>query len=67
MNLEEEYQKLIQSLYDKMREDIELKELTLDVAKRLAAKIVSDTGLEDLDKYYPIEPMWSSSSWCSGG
>lgn len=61
-DIEKDYEKLVRSLYDKLREDIEMGEVTPSRAEDLADMIAERTGIVDTNKQ-----AWDHSSWCYYG
>ena len=59
--MEELYQELLKSLFDKIRQDIESKELTWDEGLKLAEMVQSRLEIDDLADD-PLVPAWQNSS-----
>lgn len=60
--IEKDYEALIRSLYDKLREDFDLGEISAEQASELASMLETRTGISD-----PNPRGWDSSSWCYYG
>lgn len=61
--LEDEYNKLITSLFDKLREDIDLKQLTPNEARAVADMVRDRLNVVDHNQNDPLT-VWDNSSWC---
>lgn len=61
-DIEKDYEALVRSLYDKLREDVEMGEVTPDRAEDLADMIAERTGIKDTNTR-----AWDNSSWCYYG
>jgi hypothetical protein len=61
--MEELYQELLKSLFDKIRQDIENKELTWEQGLDLAQMVQDRLCVDDPDDN-PLVPAWQSSDSC---
>lgn len=62
MDLEEEYKKLVQSMYDRVKEDYQARQLDDEEANKLLELVLERTGIENQNE----EVLgWQRSSWCS--
>ena len=64
--LEEEYRKLLQTVFDRLREGIEKDALSREDAERLAGMLDDRIGLYDSHLTDPVR-AWDASSWCING
>lgn len=60
--IEKDYEALVRSLYDKLREDVDLGEVSSTRAAELSDIILLRTGISDLNNN---SKSWDNSSWCS--
>lgn len=60
-HLEEEYKRLLASLFDKLRENVEYGETSHDVAEQLHTMLQERLGISDPNHN---EPPWERSSSC---
>ncbi len=77
MTLEAEYDKLIRCLFDKLRQDVECKAISIERAKELAELIKQRTKVSDVDLDNMLtSPGWvldeeynrsMDDAWCSSG
>lgn len=62
--LEEEYKRLVQSMFDRVRDDYQDRSLTRPEAEKLMEMLKDRLHVEDDGKG---ELGWQRSSWCVGG
>jgi hypothetical protein len=60
--IEKDYEALVRSLYDKLREDVDLGEVSATRAAELSDMILVRTGVSDSNP-----KAWDNSSWCAYG